>query len=270
MPHHRRLVLGIHHGATNGDLMQHAAEMARLLDIELHGIFVEDEAVLGVAALPFVREFRLHSHQWHELDTESIEAEFRHAANNAKRLLDRVAKARGVRMEFHIQRGSPSAVVAGLLSAGDIMVLAEPKPGPGALTQSFMRAFQTARGSNASVLLLPPGPTRDSGPVVALVMPGRDVRTATYIASQTGDSLILLGPPESLATVTTELPADRVERRPLYAMTESAFRLALGDRGERLFVLHRNDLSADDEAVLLRFAAARGTPVLLVGSTPEG
>ena len=62
MPHHRRIVLSLHHGAASRSAMRHAAEMARLLDVGLTGIFVEDEAVHGLAAMPFAREFRLPSH----------------------------------------------------------------------------------------------------------------------------------------------------------------------------------------------------------------
>ncbi len=270
MPDHRRLVLGIHHGATSGDLMRHAAEMAHLLGIGIFGVFVEDEALIGVASFPFAREFRLHSHEWHALDTDSVETEFRHAASTAKRLLDTVTQGLGVRSEFQVRRGNPSGVVAALLCSSDIVVLAEPKLGSSGLTQSFLRAWQTACGSDASVLLLPPKRMRPRGSVVALLGGERGVRTAAHIAGLAGETLVLLGSAEQLAGVTVDLPVDRVRGRVLSDLTERALRFALPEGGERLLVLERDGLSPEREAAVLRVAAARGTPVLLVGPGVAG
>ena len=266
MPHHQRLVLGIHHGATSGNLMKHAAEMAHLLGLEIFGVFVEDESVVDVASFPFAREFRLHSHEWHPMDPDSVETEFRQAARTAKRLLDTVTQPLGVRCEFEVRRGDPSSVVAALLSSSDIVVLAEPKAGASELTQSFLRAWRTACGSDASVLLLPPGRTRQRGPVVALLGGEGGLRTAAHIAGLARETLVLLGSPEQLAAAASKnLPAERVRGQALAEVTEHALRFALADGGERLLVLDRDGLSAEREAAVLRVAAARGTPVLLVG-----
>ncbi len=267
MPHHQRIVLGIHHGATSDDLMQHAAEMARLLGVEMFGVFIEDEAVHALASMPFARELRMPSHEWHRIDPDRVAAEFRHAATTSKRLLDTVAQALGVRSSFEVRRGDPSGVVAELLCSSDIVVLAEPKRGSDGLTQSFLRAWRTACGSDASVLLLPPGRMRRRGPVVALLAGERGLSTAAHIAGIAGETLVLLGPASQLETASASvaLPADRVRGRALAEVTENALRFALGDGGERLLVLDRDGLDAEQEAAVLRVAAGRGTPVLLVG-----
>lgn len=266
MPQHRRIVLSIHHGVASGDLMKHTAEMAQLLGLEIFGIFVEDEAVLNAASFPFAREFRLHSHEWHPMDPDSVASEFRHAASTAKRLLDTTTQALGVHSEFEVRRGNPSDVVAELLCSSDIVVLAEPKLGSNELTQSFLRAWRTACGSDASVLLLPPGRMRQHGPVVALLGGEPGMQTAAHIARIAGETLVLLGRAEQFAAASVDLPAVRVRRRALSEVTENALRFALGDGGERLLVLDRDGLSAEQEAAVLRVAAARGTPVLLVGA----
>ena len=265
MLHHQRIVLGIQLGAARPDLMRQAAEMAHLLGLEIFGVFVEDEAIIGAASFPFVREFRLHSHEWHPMDLGSVETEFRHAANTAKRLLTTVTQALGVRAAFEVRRGDPSGVVADLLCSSDIVVLAEPKQGGDELTQSFLRAWRTACGSDASVLLLPPGRMRQRGSVVALLGGERVVRTAAHIAALAGETLVLLGPAATLAAVTVDLPADRVRARALSDVTDHTLRFTLGDGAERLLVLDRDGLSTEQEAAVRRVAAARGTPVLLVG-----
>lgn len=265
MPHHRRIVLSIHQGDANRDLMKHAAEMARLLGLELYGVFIEDEAVHGLAAFPFAREYRLLSHQWHPIDPDRVASEFRHAAGTAKRLLDTVSQALGVRCEFQIRRGDPSGVVAALLCSSDIVVLAEPKFGSDALTQSFLRAWRTATVSDASVLLLPPGPLRPRGPVAALTTGERGVNTAVHIAEIANEPLVLLGTAEQRAAISVGLPADRLRIRDLAEISEPTLRFALDDAAERLLVLDRDGLPAAQEATVLKVAAARGTPVLLVG-----
>jgi hypothetical protein len=258
MPHHRRIVLSIRHGAP----IQHAAEMARLLGLDICGVYVEDEAVLGLASFPFAREFRLPSHQWHPIEPNRVAAEFRHAADSAKRLLDTVARGLGVRCTFEVRRGDPSGVVAELLCSSDIVVLAEHSDG---LTQSFLRAWRSACGSDASVLLLPPGRIRPRGPVVALLAGERAERSAAHIAGIAGETLVLLGSAKALAAASVDLPAEQVRLRAMPDATENALRFALADSGERLLVLDRDRFDTEREEAVLRVAAARGTPVLLVG-----
>ena len=126
MPHHRRIVLSLHHGAASRSAMRHAAEMARLLDVGLTGIFVEDEAVHGLAAMPFAREFRLPSHDWQPIDPARIAEAFRHEAAAVQRSMDLEARGCGVACAFEVRRGDPFGSVGELLQPADMIVLAEP------------------------------------------------------------------------------------------------------------------------------------------------
>ena len=280
MPHHQRIVLQLPHGAASQHFMREAAEMARLLGTEMCGVFVEDEAIHGLAAMPFARELRLPSHDWQPIDAGQIAADFQHAATAAKRLLDTVAHTMGVTCGFEVRRGNPSGVVAELLCSSDIVVLGEPRLGTEALTQWFLTAWQTAMRSDASVLLLPPQAIRRRGPVVALkAAPGqRAVRTAAHIARIGGESLLLLSPPDDLlwrdAAATTArslgIPIERISSRDITTVTETGLAYALADFSERLLVLDRDGFDAAQEAAVLRVAAARATPVLLIGPAGEG
>ncbi len=276
MPHHQRIVVHLYHGATSQTLMHRAAEMARLLGLDMFGVFIEDEAVHGLAAMPFARELRLPSHEWHSIDPDRVAADFRHAATTAKRLLDSVAQGEGVACGFEVRRGDPSGVIADLLRSSDIIVLAEPRLGSDELTQSFLRAWRAATGSDASVLLLPAGPMRRRGPVVLLLTGNgrRGVRTAAHIARIAQEPLVLLGLAAQRNAAAADarsagLPSEAVQARDLAAITDNTLRFALADSGERLLVLDRDGLNGAQEAVVLRVAAARGTPVLLVGPAAE-
>ncbi len=267
MPHHRRVVLSIQTG-TSRDTVRRAAEWARLLGLEMHVVFVEDEAVHGMAAYAFAREFRLPAHAWQPIDAERLADDFRHAANTAKRQFDAVAAAMGVRAAFQVLRGDPSGAVARLLCASDIVVLTEPSEGSEGLTRTFPRSWQSAYGSAASVLLLPPGRIRSHGPVVALTFGDSGARTAAHIAARAGEMLVLLGPAKPLSLPPT-LPEGRVRRRDLSTITENTLGQALEDPREQVLVLDRDGLSEQQEKAVLRVAAARATPVLLVGTPAD-
>ena len=276
MPHHQRIVLHLHDGAASRTVMREAAELAHLLGLDMFGVFVEDEAVHGLAAMPFVRELRLPSHEWQAIDPGRVAAEFRHAAMTAKRLLDDTARGMGVTCGFEVRRGDPSGVIADLLRSNDILVLAVPGASTEALTQSFPRTWQTATRSDASVLLVPRGVLRRRGPVVMLLGAAglRGVRTASHIASIARETLVVLGsaaPRDAAAGAARSMgvEATRVQTCDLAEITEAALRFALADRAERLLVLDREGLLPEQEAAVLRVAAARGTPVLLVGPETE-
>ena len=103
-----RLILDLYWVSTDERTITAAAEFARLLGLDLLGIYVEDEAVHGLAELPFAREFRLPAHEWGVIEGERIAAEFRYAAMSAQRMLLRTAEALGVTSAFEVLRGDPT------------------------------------------------------------------------------------------------------------------------------------------------------------------
>lgn len=262
MPDHRRLLVTLQHGTAESDTIRQAGAVARLLGLDMLGIFVEDEAIHSLASFPFARELRLPSHQWHPIDPAHVVTAFQAAAAAAQRRLTNITQTLGVNCGFTVRRGDPAGVVTEILCAGDIIVLSEPRAPSEALTHSFLRAWQTASRSGASLLLLPPGAARQDGPVIALAQASqRALATAAHVARIAHEPLTLLGP----ETAFPETPPPRPRFRPLTGFTDSALRFALADMRERILVLDRDGLTDEQEAVLLRVAASRGTPVLLVG-----
>ena len=92
-PRQRRVILHLHHGATERAIIRAAAELAQMLGVALHGVFLEDEALPELAELPFIREFRLGTGAWQKLDRQQLAEEQRAAAAEARRLLDEAAAA---------------------------------------------------------------------------------------------------------------------------------------------------------------------------------
>jgi len=269
---YRRVLLDLRHAVADRGGIRVGAELARLLDLDLTGVFVEDAALLGLAEYPFVRELRLPGHEWHPLNAGRITEEVRAAADAARRLLDTHCAQLGIHSLFEVVRGDPSASLAALSGTSDIVVLVEPATPAERLARAFPRAWQSALRSAAAVLLVPPRLARDHGPVAALVTRADDpsLATAAAIAAAAGEHLLLLVPrDDAVKTAAVDgaraagLAEARIQTRRLRTMMPEAVRHALGKSGERLLVLTRGAGGLPD-TVPSHLAAARGVPVLMV------
>lgn len=79
-------------------------ELARHLAREVHGLFVEDERMLQVAALPFTRRV-LSGGGHHPFEAEDVESEWRASAARAEARLRSGARMRELGWSFSIVRG---------------------------------------------------------------------------------------------------------------------------------------------------------------------
>lgn len=100
----RRIVIALASGTSDPEL-EAAVALARSLDAELLGLFVEDLDLLRFAALPFAHEIGTASATRRRLDSASLERELRaHAAEAARRLAGAAARER-VPSAFRVARG---------------------------------------------------------------------------------------------------------------------------------------------------------------------
>ncbi|MDE2582818.1 MAG: hypothetical protein KGL52_14385, partial [Rhodospirillales bacterium] len=125
-PRFRRLVLEFGQGTPDAALVRTAADLARLLGIDLQGLFVEDEALLALAAWPFARELRLPAHEWHPIDPDTLARELRAAAAAADRMLADAVAAFDIPARLHVVRGDPISALSAFCRGDDILVLTPP------------------------------------------------------------------------------------------------------------------------------------------------
>jgi hypothetical protein len=272
---HRRLIVEFCHGEPNARTLRAAAEFALLLELELHGLFIEDEALLALAELPFAREIRLPTHEWQNIESGRIVAELRHAADVAQRLLHDVAAALGVPNAFEVRRGDPAETMAAIASGGDIIVVAAQAAPGGRVAPAASRVHAAAHGSAASLLLLPSRLAARQGPVVAVLTSVDDpsLAPAARAAVNTNGRLLVLTPDGEAAmgdrvlerAVALGLPQSRVAAHSLGGLHAGDVLRALGHIRERLVVLTRDASAAGELAAASRIATDRGVPVLLVG-----
>ncbi len=165
---YRRIIIGLCLGETDAQSIRTAAEFARLLGVNLHCLFIEDEALLMLAGMPFAREIRLPGHTWGALTAEAVEADIRHGAAVARRLMEEVMKDVSVRTEFEVSRGDPAECLAAICQSDDIMVVPEQRSPTLPPTHSRKRLGAVAYEGTRSILLLPSHLRHESGPVVAM------------------------------------------------------------------------------------------------------
>jgi hypothetical protein len=83
-----------------------AVALARGLDIELAGLFVEDSNLLRMAALPFAREYALASAAARRVESGEIQHALQRQADAARNALSRAAHAVSVPWSFQVVRGA--------------------------------------------------------------------------------------------------------------------------------------------------------------------
>ena len=101
----RRVVVALDASARSREAARAAAALARALEAELAGLFVEDENLLRLAALPFARHQPVSGGPARPLDLGAVEAQLRGLASAARQELERAAASVDVRWTFEVRRG---------------------------------------------------------------------------------------------------------------------------------------------------------------------
>lgn len=265
--HFRRLILGLHQGAPD-PLMRAAADFANRLHLDLFGFFVEDTNLLGLAGLPFAREFRTAGGTWHPLDVDELAQCVALAGKRAERLFNEAVRGSPTIARFEVRRGSAAETIAALSRAGDIVVLIEPANPAERVSQQFLALQRAAFGSAAAVLILPPRIARRSGPVVALAATANDpsIATAAVIAHALDERLVVVNAGADRQPAAAEHdPSKGAKSRHVAARqawaSGSSLSMLFAPLREQLVVMAR---AAFDEELPALVASSRAVPVLVI------
>jgi len=250
---YRRVVLTVRGGGLPAPAFRLAAELAHWLELELEGVFLEDEALLALAGHPFAREFSLLGHTWQALDPKRMLEDFRLTAEQTQRLLADAASSLGMASAFSVQRGDLAALAERFLASDILVTVPTAPPAP---AESLFRCA-------AAMMLIPPRPRAAPGPIAA-VPDGIGLATATALARRSGETLLLIQPGES-EVAPVDLPPDRVRRRRVPANDAEAIAHAVRAANAKLLVIERAAVPNDPAAL----ATACGVPVLIVGDRAE-
>jgi nucleotide-binding universal stress UspA family protein len=192
-----RVVVPLDAAAENQAAIETAARLAARAGAALRGIFIEDEELLFVAALPFTRQVAAGTGA-RPFTVEDTELQLRAAAERARGELIATAQRYRVEASFEVVRGGTGAALSGI-SERDLVVAGalgrpvtahfrvecrwwssiEVTPGP------FLLARHGSYSGGGVVVLL-----RDRGPGSA-----RLLTTAAQIAEAGDGELIVICPP---------------------------------------------------------------------------
>jgi hypothetical protein len=178
-----------------------AARLAARWHVSLRGVFLEDEELLSLAALPFARQVTLAAGV-EPLTRRQLDEHFRIAADRARGELRAAAERHGIDWSFEVAR-APLAADREMIGEHDFVVA-------GAATRPLGGYFQTASRwwspleTGAHPVLLAQCEWRRGGSVVALLRhrgapSARALDLAAQLADLAGGSLTVAGTAELVA-----------------------------------------------------------------------
>lgn len=189
----RRLLLDLRRGGSDRRMLRAVADLARLLGLSLHGLFIEDEALFAFASLPFAREIRLPTLEWMPLDAARLQEDLQQAARLMQSQLADIAGSAGIGHGFDILRGDLAAAVARLVAEGDVFAVIEATEGD-LRPLALMTRTAAAVPARAPLLMLPPHFLPRRGPIVAIVANGTTeiIALGARLAAAAQEDLVIL------------------------------------------------------------------------------
>jgi hypothetical protein len=234
-------------GGVDRDVLRTVAEFARLLHLEMLGLFIEDRSLLALAALPFARELRLPGHDWRALEVQGISDELRVAALRTRKLFEEEIEPQGIAYSFEVQRGDPAILWGNVTRPTDILIVVEPDASE-ILASGWEPTRRATETSAAAILLLPRSGMPRRGPIAAVAASNSDpsFQLAARLAAAMGERALAIpsGDPASTAALLASL--HRV----------------LGLHQERLLILPRE--AAMPQELPVELAAQRRVPILIM------
>lgn len=138
MAERTRIVIALDTASLTAPVIETGAALAAGLDAMLDALFVEDEQLLRLAALPFARELGYPSARLRRLDPADVERALRAQVEQVRKQLAATAAALDLEWQLNVVRGDVLRTAFGYASVADILVVgrsvaaAVPEPGPAA------------------------------------------------------------------------------------------------------------------------------------------
>jgi len=266
-----RVIVPLDAAAENRAAIEMAARVAARAQAALHGIFIEDEELLYVAALPFTRQLAPGA-GLQPFTTEDTELYLKAAAVRTRRELISAAQRHRVEASFEVMRGRPETALSGL-SERDLVVagaLGRPIAGHFRVECRWWSSIEIAPGP---FLLARDGP--NAGGAVVLLLRDRSPASARLLAAaaqvaEAGDGGLTVICPAALADASDfndwlaeQLAGYRVRLRVETAPGEQEALLhRIGELGCRLVAIEAG--SAEGGAARLRYFVERFTGDVLI------
>ncbi len=163
----RRVLVVLDSATSSESTLQTAASVAAAAACELTGLFIEDQDLIHLAALPFARETQLNKAMTQTLKPERLQQDLRAQASLARTAIAKHAAEHRLSWSFQVVHGRTEEQILVAASSGDIIAMAR-RVGP--LAQ-FGRASLQARSiaAKAPGPLIIAGATEETRPGIVLL-----------------------------------------------------------------------------------------------------
>lgn len=204
----RRILIALDSSTSPPDSLEVAADLARRLRAELEGLFIEDNELLQLAALPFSSQVNLTTGGRQPLDITELESQMANLAEGARRRLETIAKRDRVAWSFRKVRGRIAHEVAVAAESADLVIIEGGHNDGPAYARLGLPATATVKQITRSILILRHGRRFDG--TVYVVFDGapqseKALRMAASLAPDHDMLTVLL--PENVGTDRTALEA---------------------------------------------------------------
>ena len=160
----QRVLVVLDTAASSEATLQTAASVAAATACELTGLFIEDQDLLHLAALPFARETQLSKAITRTLEPERLQRDLRAQATLARTAIAKHAAEHHLSWSFQVVHGRTEEQILVAAGTGDIIAIAR-RVGP--LAQSGQAGLQAR-----SIAARAPGPLIIAGGAAETAQPG--------------------------------------------------------------------------------------------------
>jgi hypothetical protein len=162
----RRVVIALEDtSSSTAAALATAIGLARTMEAELVGLFIEDSDLIEFAALPFAGEIGFPSAARRALDVEAMERSLRAQARRIRRELGERLAGQPVKWTFEVVRGRTVAALASAVAERDLVVISVRRSALRARAE-IARAFETL-----CVPLLMVGESHQRNSMMAVIAP---------------------------------------------------------------------------------------------------
>jgi hypothetical protein len=176
------------------ELLSLGATIASLLQAEIEGVFVEDDRLIRLTGLPFLRELRLESRNEVRLDPARLIREWRAIAKQAREVLEDFATRAGLSWSFRVWRGEYDSDLEQFATNSELLLMGSQD------ALSTHRLSAKARPSSTTTKPLRLGAIFDSGMVEKKLLD-----TITELGQKSDIELILFLPADEQITADETL-----------------------------------------------------------------
>ncbi len=140
----KRILVAIDASSYSLNALETAVNLAEKLQVDLHGIYIEDSNLLRLAQLPFAREYRFSREKSQKLDTSQMSEQLRLQATLARRHFNESVTKKNINHSFQTLQGTISGELEKAAQDTDILVM-------GRISRSLMQTSQLGSTAKTAV-----------------------------------------------------------------------------------------------------------------------